>query len=312
MNFSRVSTSEDGSLAERVVSEAGPANDAAAASSRSQLVRITGELLQETCEFLHREMNGSLEDWKLLLCWPWKQQETDYGFALVRPNEGVVGVLVVIYSEQVIEGKVERFANLTHWCVKPAYRRESLRLIAAMNAQTELTLTAFSSRREVVKIMLRKGWSKLDDHLYLIPNLGISYRARKTQVLTSFDEIIAIVDERHKRIMLDHGTDGPGRYVLVTDGSQWCLSVFKIEIRRGVAFSAPVYFSDRDLFRRWMPRFLSVYRSLSGCWATLCQPRLLPSRPIVAIRLVEPRPHIFRSTSVAPANVTALYSDAVQ
>jgi hypothetical protein len=32
----------------------------------------------------------------------------------------------------------------------------------------------------------------------------------------------------------------------------------------------------------------------------------------MAIKLVEPRPHIFRSAGVSPANVTALYSDAMQ
>jgi hypothetical protein len=90
------------------------------------------------------------------------------------------------------------------------------------------------------------------------------------------------------------------------------LSVYKIAIRRGIRFSIPIYISDHGLFRRWIARFLSVHRSLDGCWATLCQPRFLPSPPAIAIRLVEPRPHVFRSSSVAPANVTALYSDAMR
>lgn len=282
-------------------------------SSRSQLVRITDDLLQETCEFLHRELNGdiSVEGWKSLVRYPWLQPNSDYGVALVRPNEGVVGVMAAIYSEQIIEGRVERFANLAHWCVKPAFRKESLRLIKAMMAQKELTLTGFSPISEVAKIVCGLGWKKLDDHVYLIPNLGVSFATRKLRVLTSFDEIFAIVDERHRRIMSDHGKGSRGRYVLVTDGSQWCLSVHTIETRKGVALSIPIYLSDYGLFRRWIGLFLLTYRSLDGCWATLCQPRFLPRRPVIAVRLVEPRPHVFRSTSVVPASVTALYSDAV-
>lgn len=320
MNGSRVSTSEDSLLANREVSEAAPAgagtasgSDSAPVASRSQLVRITDDLLQQTCEFLHREMSDdlSVEGWKSLLRYPWRRQNSDYGVALVRPNEGVVGVLVVIYSEQIIEGRVERFGNLAHWCVKPAFRRESLRLMKTMMAQKELTLTGFSSIREVVKIVCGLGWKKLDDHVYLIPNFGVSFGARKLRVLTSFDEILAIVDERHKTIMSDHGRGGRGRYVLVTDGSHWCLSVHTIETRRGIAFSVPIYLSDHGLFRRWMALFLSTYHSLDGCWAMLCPPRFLPSPPAIAVRLTEPRPHVFKSKSVAPANVTALYSDAV-
>jgi hypothetical protein len=312
---------EHSGLADRTAPEAGPAEaggvkngGSVAAPSRSQLVRITDDLLRETCEFLHREMNShiSVEQWMSNLRYPWIQQKPDYGVALLRPNEGIVGVLIAIYSEQIIEGRMERFANLAHWCVRPAFRRESLRLIKAMMAQKELTLTGFSSIREVVKIVCGLGWKKLDDHMYVIPNFGFSYEARNLRVLTAFDEIFAIVDERHKRIMSDHGRASRGRYVLVTDGNRWCLSVHTIEVRKGIGFSIPIYLSNHGLFRRWMMRFLSAYRSVDGCWATLCQPRFLPRRPTIAVRLVEPRPQVFRSRSVAPVNVTALYSDAVR
>ncbi|WFU84461.1 hypothetical protein QA645_17505 [Bradyrhizobium sp. CIAT3101] len=324
MNYSRMSTSEDGQVADSVISDAAPAGadngtangakgSGSAAPSRSQLVRITDDLLPATCEFLHHELNGdiSVEGWKSMLRYPWLQPNSDYGIALVRPNEGVVGVLIVIHSEQMIEGRVERFANLAHWCVKPAYRRESLRLMKAMMAQKELNLTGFSPIREVAKIVCGLGWKKLDDHVYLLPNVGVSFATRKLRVLTSFDEIFAIVDERHKRIMSDHGRGSRGRFVLVTDGSQWCLSVHTIETRKGIALSIPIYLSDYGHFRRWMTLFLSTYRTLDGCWASLCQPRFLPSRPMIAVRLAEPRPHVFRSAGAAPASVTALYSDAV-
>ena len=173
MNYSRVSTGEDGRLADRLVSEAAPAgagsamgSGSAAVPSRSQLVRITEDLLLETCEFLHRELNDdiSVESWKSQLCYPWLQQKPDYGVALVRPDEGVVGVMVAIYSEQIIDGRLERFANLTHWCVKPAYRRESIRLLMAMKAHKELTMTGFSSTPDAVTIPLRLGWKKLDEN----------------------------------------------------------------------------------------------------------------------------------------------------
>jgi hypothetical protein len=232
--------------------------------------------------------------------------------ALAHPNEGIVGVLVAFYSDQIVDGRMERFGNLAHYYVKPAYRSESLDLLCALMAPEHHTLTSFSPIRESVKIACMFGWMKVDEYVYLIPNLGITAGTRKLSVLTSFDEIAARVDDRHKKIMADHGKAIPGWYVLVTDGDRWCLSIHKRDVRRVIPFSVPIYLSDHLLFRHWMGRFLSAYRSLDGCWMTLCQRRFLVRPPMIGLRLREQRPYMFRSNTVPPAQVTALYSEVLR
>jgi hypothetical protein len=286
----------------------------AAAPSRSRLVRITDALLPEACEFLHREWNSdiSIESWMSQLRHPWLPVDADYGVALVRPDEGIVGVFVAFYSDQIIDGRVERFANLSHWYVKPAYRTESLDLIRALMEPEHHTLTGFSASREAVRINCALGWAKIDEYVYLIPNLGFAIGTRNLSILTTFDDIFARVDDRHRKIMSDHGKAIPGWYVLLSSGDRWCLSIHKRETRRGIPLSVPLYLSDHVLFRGWIGRFLSVYRSLDGCWATLCQPRFLVRPPLIGLRLRDPRPHLFRSRTVPAAQVTALYSDAIR
>lgn len=286
----------------------------AASPASPQLVRITAELLQETCEFLHREWNSeiSVEEWMSQIRHPWLPEDADYGVALVHPKEGVVGVLVAFYSDQVIDGRVARFCNLGSCFVKPAYRTESLDMLHALMAPEHHTLTTFSATHEAGRINRAMGWAKLDKYVYLLPNFGFTPGTRKLSVLTSFDEMILRVDDRHKQIMSDHGKAIPGHYVLVTDGDRWCLSIHKREIRKGISFSVPVYLSDHLLFRQWLGRFLAAYRSLDGCWATLCQPRFLARPPMIGLRLREPRPHLCRPATVPVAQVTALYSEVLR
>jgi hypothetical protein len=302
------------SEAHQVDADKASSSNPAATPSCSRVVRITDGLLQAVCEFLHREWRNdiSVETWRSQIQHPWLPEDADYGVALVHPNEGIVGVLVAFYSDQIIDGRVERFGNLAHYYVKPAYRSESLDLLFALMAPEHHTLTSLSPIRESVKIACTLGWTIIDEYVYLIPNLAFTVGTRKLSVLTSFDDIVARVDDRHKNIMSDHGEAFPGRYVLVSDGDRWCLSIHKRDIRKGIPFSVPVYLSDHFLFRQWIARFLCAYRSLDGCWVTLCQQRLLVRPPMIGLRLRDPRPYMFRSTTVAPAQVTALYSEVLR
>jgi hypothetical protein len=250
----------------------------------------------------------SPEPWKKRLRYLWSDKKTDYGMALVRP-EGIVGVLIAVYSEQMVNGNAEKFCNLAHWCVRPEYRSESLRLFRAFTARKDLTITGFSQIRKVVKIASALGFHTLDDYVFVIPNLGTPYRTKDARAISSYEEIFGIVDERHKKILADHGRTSPGRYILITDGVDWCLSVNKRQMRRRICFSVPIYVSDRFLFRRWLAKFLVAYRSLDGCWLTLCQPRFLPEPPAIAIKIREPRPHMFKSKTLTQADITCLYSE---
>ncbi|MFL9829120.1 hypothetical protein ABTU92_30375, partial [Rhodoplanes sp. SY1] len=136
--------------------------------------------------------------------------------------------------------------------------------------------------------------------------------ARNLEVFTSFEDVATRVDAHHKTIMADHGEGGPARYVLITDGDRRCLSIHCRATRKRVRFSIPIYLSDRDLFRRWIGRFLAAYRSIDGSWATLCQPRFLARPPLVALKLREPRPQMFKSRTVPPDQITALYSEILR
>ncbi|NJO54127.1 MAG: hypothetical protein HC829_04125 [Bacteroidales bacterium] len=246
------------------------------------------------------------------LRYPWLQDKPDYGFALVRPEEGIVGVLIAFYSDQCIDGETERFCNLAHWCVVQKYRNESLRPMRALMARKDVTLTGFSSIRRVVAVTKGLGWDTIDDYALMMPNINFAIFGQSLKVISDIDEIIEIVDDRHRQIIHDHGPLASARYTLLTDGSDWCLSVHKVEMRKRVRFAVVIYASDRHLFHRWLGGFLAAYRRADGCWLTLCQPRYLPTRPIMALKVSEPRPHVYKSKRVDPAKITGLYSELMR
>jgi len=43
--------------------------------------------------------------------------------------------LLALYSERLVEGRLERFCNLTSWCVLPDYRSRSISLLTALLRQ---------------------------------------------------------------------------------------------------------------------------------------------------------------------------------
>ena len=65
---------------------------------------------------------------------PGKVQAPNHGYML-RDGQRVVGALFALYSERLVERRVERFCNMGTWCVLPGYRFRSISLLAALLAQ---------------------------------------------------------------------------------------------------------------------------------------------------------------------------------
>ncbi len=63
-------------------------------------------------------------------------------------GERVVGVLLALYSERLVAGRLERFCNMGSWCVLPEYRGESMSLLNAMLAQEGFHFTSLSPPKE--------------------------------------------------------------------------------------------------------------------------------------------------------------------
>ena len=123
-------------------------------------------------EFLQVNLNQrvSADQWEYAVDVPWAVESPNAGFMLLDDDE-IVGVQLAFYSERTIHGRCERFCNLGAWCVLPAYRFHSLRLLKAALGQTGYHFTDLSPSGNVVGINAKLGFRFLDTTTALVPNI---------------------------------------------------------------------------------------------------------------------------------------------
>jgi len=97
-------------------------------------------------------------------------------------GQRVVGALLAFYSERLVAGRVEQFCNMGAWCVLPAYRSHSIRLLIAMLAQEGYHFTCLSPSDSVRAITSQLKFRWLDTSAALIPNLPWPTLAGRTRI----------------------------------------------------------------------------------------------------------------------------------
>src|SRR5258708_35115417 len=83
------------------------------------------------------------------------------GFVLKHGNR-VVGFFGTILYERTIDGRVEKFANLTSWVTLPEYRNHSLRLFQAVMGIEDRTLTCHTAIPTIDPLYRRFGFENLE------------------------------------------------------------------------------------------------------------------------------------------------------
>src|SRR5579863_502257 len=88
------------------------------------------------CAFLGKNMHRGMtaDQYRPLFSYPWLADKPGMGYILEEDGQ-IVGFLGAIYSCRRVSGRMERFCNLTNWCVLPEYRNESLKLLFAVLGQ---------------------------------------------------------------------------------------------------------------------------------------------------------------------------------
>ncbi len=104
--------------------------------------------------------------WQRLFNYPGVERAPNLGFVL-ESGHRLVGFLGAIYHERFIEGRVERFCNLTSWYVHPDFRSHSLALLTALLRQQNYTFVNFSPSDRVRAVMPVFGFLVLDTHKLL-------------------------------------------------------------------------------------------------------------------------------------------------
>jgi GNAT superfamily N-acetyltransferase len=116
----------------------------------TKIIKVDDSMFEEAYElFLGFKSTGiSEERWRRLLRPQWRLDGTHCGLGLVDKGR-LVGFIGTLFSERVINGRVERFCNLSSLIVRPAYRRHGPTLMLSAVREKNCTITIFTPRRVV-------------------------------------------------------------------------------------------------------------------------------------------------------------------
>jgi hypothetical protein len=278
-----------------------------------ELTPITDADITAVADFLHTNLNNRVHAWAWAraMSVPWKVDAPNHGFML-RDGQRVVGAHLAFYSGRLVAGQVERFCNLGAWCVLPDFRFHSLRLLKALLAQDGYHFTDLSPSGSVVPLNIRLKFRTLDTSTALIPNLPWPPLSRRTSISVDPEVIENTLTGPELDLYRDHAQAGAVYHLILLRGNESCYVMLRKVTRKKLpVFAAILYVSNAGLFRRAilpLTRHLLIHYHVL---ATLAELRIVKHRPRPSVMLSAPRPKMYRSATLEPAQVDDLYSELV-
>lgn len=217
------------------------------------LVRHAREAeIGEICEFLTTHMDPSLnkDRFRNLFTYPWMADKPNLGFVL-EVDGRIAGFLSTIYGDREVNGRMERFCNLSSWCVLPEHRNHSLSLLSAAHREGDFVFTNLTSRPAVEKISLALRYQVLDTYkLFAFPGTHLStlFRFPWPKLLFRPEQIQPLLAPRHQQFLRDHlGTRC--RHILLCRGKRYCYIIWIRRVKKSIPFCELLFVSDPELLR---------------------------------------------------------------
>jgi len=274
---------------------------------------IRDEDLPEFCRFLRENLSRerSVEEWAKAFAQDWCPSKPNNGF-LIRHQGRIVGGIGAIYAERSVRGRLERFCNITSWCVLDAFRAQSVRLAMAVAAQPGFHFTDLTPTEVVSKTLQFLKFKPMNERHAIWPNLpwplvrlgGIRVLSDPAQIgrLLGPDDAKAYRDHRHLPWL---------RHLAVGVTDAWCYVVWKRTRLKGITGAVIIALSDAELFLRYRMALGSYLLVHHGLLYTRVESRLLPRLPALSIELLGYRSKVFRSDTLTAADMSNLYSELV-
>lgn len=269
--------------------------------------------IDDVSSFLQKNLNArvSAAAWARSVRVPWSVDAPNHGF-LLRADDTIVGVYLAFYSSRHIDGRLERFCNLGAWCVLPAYRLHSVRLLKALLGQPGYHFTDLSPSGSVVPLNSRLKFRFLDTTTALVLNLPWPSWPGRYRISADPAVLGRTLTGEELRLYRDHADTPAARHLVVTRGADWCYVVFRRDRRKRLPlFASILHVSNPGLYRaaaRPLARHLLLRH---GALASLAELRVTGDRPRPSILLRTPRRKMYRSAHLRPEQIDYLYSELV-
>ncbi len=265
------------------------------------------------CGFLSENLSRerSPEEWAKAFRQDWYRSKPNNGF-LIRHDGRIVGGIGAIYAERPVRGRIERFCNITSWCVLHAFRAQSMRLAIALTEQPGFHFTDFTPTDVVSKTLQFLKFKPMNERQAIWPNLPWPFaRLTGVRVVTDPMQIGRVLAPEDAKAYRDHCHLPWLAHAAVGSAAAWCYVVWKRTRLKGITGASILALSDSELFLRYRAALGSHLLVHHGLSYTRVEARLLPRLPILRVELSGYRNKVFKSETLNAADMSNLYSELV-
>lgn len=271
---------------------------------------IQQEHLDEVGQFLHDNLNRrfTAQRWVSSVTHPWALQRPNFGMQL-RDEDQLVGVFCAIYSDQVIDGKVEHFCNPHSWCVLESHRRHGIGLLLNLIKQPGFHFTMFTPNPTVTQVFRGLKFQDLDDRLYRGINLP-GWPSRRGTFAVSTPSKVEQVLVGQDLIDFNAHRDIPWlQFAAFGDGESVCWVIFKPTRWKRMRSAWIMHVSNPQAFDRHLGLLRRHLLLANGMTTFNIEARWLGGRPSLTLLGRRGQPKLFLSKSLKDDKIRDVYSE---
>jgi hypothetical protein len=110
-------------------------------------------------------------DWRSLFTHGWDTEEKCPGYVIIDQGR-IVGFIATIFSDRLIDGRIERFCNLSSWIVRKQQHDtySGNHLLKAAFARQDIHISSLSAREGPTAVSKSLGLKVLDDRVRVVPD----------------------------------------------------------------------------------------------------------------------------------------------
>jgi hypothetical protein len=187
------------------------------------------------------------EEWKKIFANYWESPEDFCGYMLLKDGE-VKGYLGLLFSNRNINNKIEKFCNLTSWCVNQECRSRSLPLLLEALKLKDYTFTNFTASPTVAAVLRRLGFTEFEVNQQVIFPIA-SFRFGPRECVCEFDpNKIRNSLSPGDRVIFDDHQHFNCEHLLLRSGSRYSYVILKRTWRKHLPFAKVHFLSDAGPF----------------------------------------------------------------
>jgi hypothetical protein len=268
--------------------------------------------LGEIGAFLHANLNRRISPaaWAASLTHRWAESQPNFGVQL-RDADKLAGVFCAIYSDQFVDGRLEKFCNPHSWCVLNEYRNSSISLVLQLLKQPGFHFTMFTPNPKVAEIFLGLRFRNLDDRLLFFPNLPSPWPRGKRFLESNPERIPQHLAGALLRDYNEHSGISWLNFVVFGQEGDVCLAAYKPDRWKRMPCARVLHVSDAGAMERHghlLGHHLLMDR---GLLVSRIEGRFLADVPIISYRTRRTQPKLILSRTLADSQVRDLYSELV-